>query len=186
MPESYTIRVKGLDETLKLLGKVDKDLRKEATNVLKEHVLIIKRAAQTRMGQTPGVRRSSYPLTKTAIVHKATTRSAGVGINRASKKGRNAAIFPAEFGAFTQFVPYGYAQPNWAKKPGRYLSQGAMRRRTFPVWRGNQHKIRGKSGPGWIVMPTIRKELPKIEHSLIIDLRVVFDKAAARAGVPRG
>jgi len=178
--DSYHIEVDGLAETLKLLRRVDKDLRKEANAVLKEHVMIVKRKSQARIQHTPGVRRNGYPISKGAIVHRASSMKAGVGINRASRTGRNAAIFPAEFGAYTQFVPWG------GKHRGRHMSQNAMRRRTFPVWRGNQFKPRGASGPGWIVMPIIRTEVPKLEHSLIIDLRVVFDKAARRAGVPRG
>jgi hypothetical protein len=178
--DSYKIEVDGLTETLKLLRRVDKDLRKEASAILKRHVLVVKAKAQARIQQTPGVIRSGYPITKTAIVHQASGMNAAVGINRASRTGKNAAIFPAEFGAYTQFVPWP------GQHRGRHIPQNQMRRRTFPVWRGNQFKSRGPSGPGWIVMPTIRKEVPKIEKALIEDLRDVFNKAARRAGVPRG
>jgi hypothetical protein len=185
--DSYKLQVEGLSETLRLLSRVDKDLRKEASAVLKRHVVSIKTKAQGRIQQTPGVRRSNgYPLSKTAVIHRASAKPA-VGINRASKKGRNAAIFPAEFGAYTQFVPYRKgSQRSSAKSFGRHIPQNAMRRRTFPVWRGNQFVSRGSAGPGWIVMPTIRKEVPKIEKDLMRDLRDVFDRAARRAGVPRG
>jgi hypothetical protein len=129
----------------------------------------------------PGVRRRGYPGGKTAIVHRASGKGAAVGINRTV---RNAAIFPAEFGAFTQAIPR-YGGPG-KKRRSRKTGQNRMKRRTFPVWRGNQFVPRGWAGPGWSVQPTIRKWLPKFDKQLADDLMPVFNKAARRAGVPRG
>ena len=176
------IQVDGLTESIKFLGKVDKELRKEAVNVLRKGALKIKGESQQRMAATPGVRRSSYPLFKSAIIHRASGKGASVGINRAASNGRNATIFAAEFGAGSQWIPYNRG----AGKRGRFVPQNSMRRRTFPVYRGNQFKSRGKAGPGWIVQPTIRKWVPKIEDQLEADMEKVFNKAARRAGVPRG
>jgi len=180
MAAGLTIEVDGLKESIRFLGKVDKDLRKEAVNIIKKNTLKVKAEAQRRYMSAPGVRRNGYPGGKTAIVHRASGKGASVGINRTA---RNPSIFPAEFGAYLQAIP-NYAGPG-KKRRSRSVSQNAMRRRTFPVWRGNQFKPRGSAGPGWIVQPTIRKWMPKFDKQLANDLMPVFNKAARKAGVPR-
>ena len=181
MPGDLTMNVDGLTESIRFLGKVDKELRKEAVIIIRKNTLKVKAEAQAKYQSAPGVQRKGYPGGKTAIVHRASGKGAAVGINRSN---RNAAIFPAEFGAFSQFVPK-YGGPG-VKGRGRWMPQNAMRKRTFPVWRGNQFVPRGRSGPGWIVQPTIRKWMPKFDKQLAEDLMPVFNKAARRAGVPRG
>jgi len=180
------ITADGLEESIRFLGKVDKELRKEAVGIVKKWAVKVKTVSQGRLRSSPGVQRNGYPLSKTAIIHRASGKGGSVGINRASRTGRNAAIFPAEFGAFTQFVPYNTGNRATFKARGRHIGQNDMRRRTFPVWRGNQFKPRGSSGPGWIVLPTIRRMVPMIERDLEADMAAVFDKAARKYGVPRG
>lgn len=186
MPASNnpSIDVDGLTESFKFLGRVDKELRKEAVNIIKKNTLKVKTEAQVKyLSGGAGVSRSGYPnATKTGIIHRASGKGASIGINRASA--RNPAIFPAEFGADMAMLPVFRGKG----KPGgrRWVHQGRMRRRTFPIWRGNQFKPRGRSGPGWIVQPTIRRRLPKFDKQLAEDLMPVFDKAARRAGIPRG
>ncbi|RLA51266.1 MAG: hypothetical protein DRQ98_11760 [Gammaproteobacteria bacterium] len=184
MAGDLTIEVDGLKESIRFLGKVGKDLRKEAVNIIKENTVRVKSEAQAKMQTSPGVQRNGYPLTKTAIIHRASGKGASVGINRASSKGRNAAIFPAEFGTYQAMVPVFRGRGRAGGR--RWMGQNEMRRRTFPVWRGNQFKPRGRAGPGWIVQPTIRKWMPKFDKQLAEDLMPVFNEAARRAGVPRG
>jgi len=184
MAGDLTIEVDGLKESIRFLGKVGKDLRKEAVDIIKKNTVKVKSEAQAKMQSSPGVRRDGYPLTKTAIIHRASGKGASVGINRASSSGRNAAIFPAEFGAHLAMVP---TYRGKGRKGGRrWVGQNDMIRRTFPIWRGNQFVPRGRAGPGWIVQPTIRKWMPKFDKQLAEDLMPVFNKAARRAGVPRG
>ncbi len=178
------IEVEGLSATIKVLGKVDKGLRKEAGKVVREYAVRIKSEAWAKYQTSPGVRRSGYKLTKGAVSHRATATKASVGINRQSKVGRNAAVFAAEFGAYTATVPR-YDGPG-VKGRFRVYGQNDMRRRTFPVWRGNQTTIRGKSGPGWVIMPILRKRVPQIEKDLNRDLMVVMQGSMRKAGVKRG
>lgn len=175
---SLGFEVDGLKESMRFLGKVGPELRKEAVDVIKKRTLVVKSDAQGRLAATPGVRRSKYPGGKTAIVHRASTTGAAVGINR---NGRNPSIFAAEFGAYRQWVARRYGRTR-----GEFWPQNAMKRRTFPVYRGNQFKPRGGAGPGWIVQPTIRRHIDSFDEGLANDLMPVFDKAARRAGVPRG
>ena len=182
MADAFTIEVDGWTETLKWLGKVDKEIKKEAVDVLRDGAKKVQSEALLRMAATPGVRRSSYPLTRGAIPRRASPKGASVGINRDSSSGRNAAIFGAEFGSYVWHVPRG----NVKGRKARGLSQNSMKRRTFPVWRGNNTTVRGKKGPGWIVLPTLRKWVPKIEGELEKDLNIVIQKGLRKAGVPRG
>ena len=184
MADTVKIEAEGLRETVRLLGKVDKALRKEAGKVVREATVKIKRKAQGRLASSPGVSRS-YPLRKTAIVHRATATKASIGWNMGTRNGW--AIMGAEFGAKSHWVPYHHKDDGSPSRKGvgRKVSQGSMIRRTYPVWRGNSTTIRGKAGPGWIVMPTLRREVPLIADDLQRDLLEVFDKSARAQGVPR-
>lgn len=180
MPAATGFEVQGLSESIKLLGSVDKTLRKEAGKVVRKAAIQLKREAQRRLAATPSVRRSSYPVSKTAITHRATATKGVVGINT----GRFPVIGPAEFGWNSQFVPF-------RSGAGRFMSQGSMRRRTFPIWRGNQFKFpkygqKLTAGPGWILQPVLRKRLGTIQEQLDKDMFDVFAKSARKAGVPRG
>ena len=182
MADGVRVEVEGLKETLRFLGRIDSDLRKEAVDVLRDATKKVQAESRSRLASTPGVRRSSYPVGRGAIIRSASGKGAAVGISRASSAGRNAAIFGAEFGAHTWHVPRG----NVRRRRARGISQGRMKRRTFPVWRGNSSVIRGSSGPGWIVLPTLRKWLPRIEKEMARDLDRVVAKGLRAAGVPRG
>ena len=184
MADSFTIEVDGLKETIKALGKVDKDLRKEAGQITRKYAVMIKSEAWARLQKTPGVSRKKYKLTKGALTHRATATAASVGINRSSSVGRNAAIFGAEFGARKATLPIN--RGTGKKGSSRGTLQNKMRRRTFPVWRGNATTVRGKSGPGWVILPVLRKRVPQIEEAMETELVARFNLAARRAGVPRG
>jgi len=184
MAAPAAIEVEGLTATIKVLGKVDKDLRKAAGKVVREYAVKIKSEAWAKYKTSPGVSRDGYKLTKGAVSHRATATKASVGINRQSKVGRNAAIFAAEFGAYTATVPR--FDGKGVRGRFRVYGQNDMRRRTFPVWRGNNTTVRGKRGPGWVMMPILRKRVPEIEKDLNRDLLVVMQGSLRKAGVKRG
>ena len=174
--------VKGLSESIKLLGSVDKELRKEAGLVVRKAAKQLQTESRARMKTAPGVRRRGYPLPMGAITRRSTATKGVIGINAA----RYPVIGPAEFGWNSQFIPY-----RGKGNGGRFVPQNSMKRRTFPIWRGNQFKFpkygqKLTSGPGWIVQPVLRKRLGMIQEQVNEEMFAVFAKSARRAGVPRG
>jgi hypothetical protein len=186
--------VVGLSESIKLLGKSDKLLRKEAGMVVRKAATQLQTEARARLRSTPGVSRRSYHSTpKGAITRRATATSGRVGINVQ----RYPVIGPAEFGWNSQFVPYRKRRGSTAlfrsldaKGSGRFMPQNAMKRRTFPVNKGSLFKfpkygqrVAALSGPGWIVQPVLRKRLGMIQEQLDEDMAEVFKDASRRAGL---
>ena len=173
--------VKGLNESIKLLATVAPDLRKEAGKVVRKAAVKLKREAQGRLAATPGVRRKSYPVPKTAIQHRATATKGLIKLS--DRPDISGIIRAAEFGWNSQFVPYRNGK-------GRFMPQGAMRRRTFPIWRGNQFKFpkygeKLVAGPGWIVQPVLRKRLGAVQKQVNDDMFELFGQKARQAGIPR-
>jgi len=181
MPKDIGVRVEGLSESIKMLSKVDKGLRKEVAGVMREKTIRIKNEAFARSRKSPGVP-GRYNISKGGYTRRASSTTASVGIKRGAPGKRNAAIFGAEFGAKGWHMP----RSSIKNVPARGISQSSMKRRTFPVWRGNSRVIRGKNGPGWILMPILRKQVPKITDELQVEISFLFDKAARQAGVTRG
>jgi len=182
MADNFNMQVVGLKGTIKALGRVDDDLRKDTTQIIKKHVVKLKTETQNRYKGSPGVSRAGYPFGKGAVVHRAASTGAFIGINKGGAR-KNAAVFAAEFGAKQAMVPQ-YEGPGEGYSIPR--GQNEMRRRTFPVWRGNSTTIRGKSGPGWVLMPLLRKRVPQLQDDLTKDLVARFDQTMRKAGVPRG
>ncbi len=179
--------VQGLSESILLLGRVDDQLRKEAGAVVRIAAVKLKNESRTRMNSAPGVRRAGYPMPKTALSHRATATKGVVGWNpkwttgKTISKGKAGVGAVAEFGWNSQFVPY-------RSGGGRFMPQNAMIRRTFPIWRGNQFKFpkygeKLTAGPGWIVLPVLRKRLGMIQKEVDEGMAEVFRKASQRAGV---
>ena len=175
MAESFTIRVPGLQKSVKALAKVDSGFRKEAAAVVKVAAVKIKAEAFAKSKTSPGVLRAGYPLSKGAYTHRATATKGSVGINRQSSRGRNAAVFGAEFGAKQQLVPRGRSGGM------KSISQNRMRRRTFPIWRGNSTNIVGKKGPGWIMLPILRKRVPEMHEELDKELGDLVSRTLKKA-----
>jgi hypothetical protein len=65
---------------------------------------------------------------------------------------------------------------------GRVTTQNQLRRRQFPVWRGNQFVTRGVSGPGWIIQPALRENLDRVLDRLADGLAEVIDRTFNQAG----
>jgi hypothetical protein len=160
------IKVEGLTEAIRALNRANRDLGAEARGVLREAAITVQTAARARMGAGGG----NYPHRAGMIGRSASSKGAGVSL----KVGRYPWAYGAEFGAKRAWVF------------GRVMSAGKLRRRQFPVWRGNQFVVRGSSGPGWLIQPAIRDNLPKITQRVADGLDEIFDKAMSSAGVPRG
>ena len=164
-----TVKVPGLNSTVKALSKVDDQFRKEAGKIVRIAAIKIKNESFARSRSAPGVRRAGYPFGKGAYIRGATATRGWVGINR-SGAFRNATVLGAEFGAKKH------------KTFGRHMGQASMKRRTFPVWRGNSKVIRGKTGPGWIMLPVLRRRVPELTETLSDDLRRLVDRTMRKAG----
>ena len=168
MAAETTIRVAGLNSTVKALSRIDATFRKEAGAIVRIAAISIKKESFARSRRSPGVNRAGYPFGKGAYLHRATATKGTVGIRNPSP--RNATVFGAEFGA-KKHVTF-----------GRSMGQNRMKRRTFPVWRGNSTTIRGTRGPGWIMLPVLRKRVPELNETLSDDLRRLVDKTMRKAG----
>ena len=79
-------------------------------------------------------------------------------------------------------IPVGLGRRIGARRAwvwGRKNVQSNLKRRQFPIWRGNQFVVRVRGGPGWIIQPTIRDNIDRI----LVD---IADRMAAdrRDGAP--
>lgn len=161
--------VEGLTESIKALKKASDETGAEARLLIRDAAQSVQQGAQKRAKSRPGG--GSYPRRKGMIKRSATNRGAAVAVTGRGSR-----------------YPWGPAAEYGAKRAwvyGRVTTQGSLRRRQFPVWRGNQFVIRGRSGPGWLVQPEIRKQLPRIEQELGQGLRELLDRELRRAGVER-
>lgn len=168
------VEVDGLAESMRALAKVDKALRKEATDAIRDHTKPIairarKNAARTAPGVPKGTTRwighSVIAGKGAAIVLKV----AGAG----DDDPRNRAI-ASEFGESSQKVGWGKrSNPNYKPK---FRPQRTLKRRVF-----NPHRKKG-----YIIQPTIKRMLPETLDGIADDLAKVYSKALTRAGVPRG
>lgn len=164
---STSFEVDGLSEAVKAMSRFDKETGKAARDEMRAAAVKVQKAAQAKSKGRPGG--GSYPRRLGMIGRSVTTK--GAGINLRGKKYPWA--WGAEFGARRAWVF------------GRVTTQGKLRRRQFPVWRGSQFVTRGRSGPGWIIQPTIRKMLPQITEEIADGMSKVLSDALTKAGVPR-
>lgn len=162
------VHVEGLTESIKALGKVDKELADEARNLIREGVKVVQADAKRRYSRRPGG--GGYPHTPGAVRRKSNMKGAEISL----EVDRYPWSAGAEFGARRAWVF------------GRVMSAGALRRRQFPVWRGNAFVVRGAAGPGWIVQPAIRANLDDIEEAIGDGIDKLYTRAFDSLGVPRG
>lgn len=160
------MRVDGLSEALRGIAVFDRELGAAARDVIREGTKTIQFAAQRKIGSGGG----RYPK-RSGMIGRSTTNRGG-GIKLAGAKYPWA--WAAEFGARRAWVF------------GRVTTQGRLRRRTFPVWRGNQFVTRGSAGPGWMIQPAIRQNLDRVTREIADGLDEILDRALSQAGVPRG
>ena len=165
------VEVDGLSESLKALAAVDKSLKKEATDAIREHTKpIAVEARNIAAGTAPGVPRGSARW----IGYSVTAKGAGIVLKAAGASGgddpRNRA-YASEFGADWQKVGW----EDGADGKPEFRPQRSLRRRVF-----NRPKREG-----YIIQPTIKKRLPETLDGIADDLLRVYSKALTRAGVPR-
>jgi len=157
-----------LAPALRALKQVDKDAAKHVTDSLKDSAKSVQTEAKARLSRRPGG--GTYKRSPGGI--RVFSEQRGTGITLAAR--RYPWLAGAEYGAKQAWVF------------GRVTTQGRLRRRQFPVWRGNQFVVRGKSGPGWIVQPSIRRQLPRIIDDAEEAIGDTFTQAMRQQGVGRG
>ena len=166
--DTFAVRADDLAAAIRALGRFDRDLQAEAKDALRDGAKTIQTAAQKKIPGRPGG--GSYPRRKGMVGRSRTAKGAGITL-RGKKYGY---AWGAEYGAKRAWVY------------GRVTTQGKLSRRQFPVWRGNQFVVRGKSGPGWIIQPAIRENIDKVTDQIAEDLEAVFAEAMTMAKVPKG
>ena len=161
--------VDGLTEAVKAMGKFSKAAGNEARSVMRVGAREIATLSKRRVGRRPGG--GSYPRRSGMIGYSATGKGAAVKLKGANPR------YPMAWGA-----EYG-AKRAWVF--GRVTTQGKLRRRQYPVWRGNQFVTRGRSGPGWIIQPTIRENMDRVVADIADGLDLLLNAEMNKAGVPR-
>ena len=166
-----------LAAAVRALGQVDKVAKAELTKGLRGETNRVAKLARARARQKPG-----------GGFYRALPARA-IGVSTRAAKGEAALVlkgndYPdalaAEFGAKSAATPVfrgrGKGHPKWR-------SQARWKRRRYPVWRGNNVKLLGRAGPGWIVQPTIRRERPRIEANLVQLTTDVYVATLRRNGI---
>jgi hypothetical protein len=158
------LQVDGLAESIKALAYIERDLGNAARGALRDAAKVVQFDAQRRISGRPGG--GSYPRRRGMVGRSGTNKGAAVKL-RGSK-------YPWAWGA-----EYG-AKRAWVF--GRVTTQGQLRRRQFPVWRGNQFVVRGRGGPGWAIQPAIRRNLPRVTADIEEALGELVREAFRRQG----
>ena len=136
------ISVDGLNETIRALGKVDKRLKAEAVDTMRDGAKRVQADAQGRMG-AGGYR---MKRNKGMIGRSATSTGAGIKL-RASK-------YPWAYAA-----EYGEVVGNvFGPRVGQYR----FRRRTAAPFKPPTSSDMAKNTGGWMIQPAIRKHLPEL------------------------
>ena len=155
------ISVDGLAEAISGMRKVRSDIPKviaKATRAqAKRVVLPVARAKWSSQPIQSG-------LAARAITISATATGAAVRL-RVSAVPSAAAV---EYGAHIHFVF------------GRPMSAGAMKRRVFRPWRGNQFTVTPGASTGYVVQDAIRDTLPIVERRWLDEVMTAIDLAVAR------
>lgn len=159
------VRVDGLREALLALNRFDKAVGKEARDLIREETKKIQMKARQVDSGSPAEARS-----KAWIGRRVNSSGAGI-LLRADRFPR---ALSTEFGSYTHPV-YGRLRPQ------RY-----MKRETFEKWSGNALDTTGRTGPGYVILPTIRRMLPQSVEDVSRGLFEILQRELDRAGVPRG
>jgi len=159
------VEVDGLAESIRALGKLDGEYKKEAVAVFREAAKDVQSRAQRAIGDV-----GRYPQRKGMIGRSATSTGAGVKL-RASK-------YPWAYGAeFGEVVADVY---------GEEVAQSRFKRRTMGRFKPPTSTDMFENKGGYMVQPVLRARLPKIEKQIADDLTRLIDRAMRKAGVPDG
>ena len=158
------IEVDGLAESIKALGRLDGEYKKEAVEVFRDAAKDVQRRAQANIGAV-----GRYPGRKGIVGRSATSTGAGVKL-RASK-------YPWAYGAeFGEVVADVYGNP---------VGQSRFKRRTMGEFKPPTSSDMFTNTGGYMIQPVLRARLPKIEEQVADALTKLIDKALRDAGVPR-
>ena len=160
------ISVDGLNETIRALGKVDKQLKAEAVDTMRDGAKRVQADAQGRIGA------GGYRMKRNRgmIGRSATATGAGIKL-RASK-------YPWAYAA-----EYGEVVANvFGSRVGQYR----MKRRTAAPFKPPTSSDMAKNRGGYMIQPTIRKRFPHIMKQLDKGMTALIDRAMRKAGVPDG
>ena len=166
------VKVDGLTETVKALGKVEKTYQKEAVQVFREAAADVQKRAQGNIGKV-----GRYPAKRGMIGRSATAKGAGVALNA----NRYPWALGAEYGEVVSNVPQHGDQ--WQTME---LGQSQFKRRTMGVFKPPTTTDMFKNTGGYMVQPVLRARLPKIEIDVATRINVIMNKALRQAGVPGG
>ena len=167
---STGVQVKGLDESIKALGRYSKEVRGEAVDIFRDEAKAVQGKAQARAAAHP-----SAPRNKAWIGRSATAKGAGVKLKASHGKGLATA---------TEWGMHKFQHRTWSGSI-KGTVQSAMKRRTFRPWKGNNFKVTGNV-PGYVIQPAIRDHLPGMEKRVADKLSALLTRTLDRAGVPRG
>jgi len=154
------IRVDGLSETIRALGKINPKLKAEAVDVLRDGAKKVQSAAQGRIG-TGGYRMGTQ---RGMIGRSATSKGAGIKL-RASK-------YPWAYAA-----EYGEAS---AHVYGRAVRQSVFKARTAAPFKPPTSSDLSKNRGGYMIQPAIRKFIPVMTKDVSVRLTKIFAKAGKR------
>ncbi len=166
------VEVDGLAQSIRALGKLDGEYKKEAVQVFRDAAKDVQARAQKNIGVV-----GRYPNNRGMIGRSATSTGAGVKL-RASKYPW---AYGAEFGEVVANIPQHGTR--WQTKE---MGQSQFKRRTFGFHKPPTSSDMAKNTGGYMIQPVLRARLPKIEEEVSTKLVKLIDKAMRKAGVPRG
>jgi hypothetical protein len=160
------VEVEGLAESIKALGKLQPQYRKEAVETFRDAAKDVQRRAKAS-GAPAG-----YRGPKPRIGRSATRTGAGVKLRTSARSGVPA--FAAEFGEVVATVY------------GRPVGQYRFRRRTAPAFKPPTSSDLLKNRGGYMIQPVIRQRAPFWGREVSRRINELIDRAMRKAGVPRG
>lgn len=153
------IQIEGLTQAIRAMGRLDRDLAKEAKAIIREETKpVVNQARLEAKHAAPAA-----PSSTTWVGYTVTNQGAGI-VLKASKYPRALAT---EFGAYTAMVGF---DKNVKRR------QTSLRSRTF----------RPHNPDGYVIQPTIRRMLPAFLDGVTDGLADVVRRTLDAAGVPRG
>ena len=160
------LEIDGLTEAINALGKLDKEYKREAVDIMRDTAKDIQNRAQASIGNHRAYR---MPRNKGMIGRSATSTGAGIKL-RASK-------YPWAYAA-----EYGEVVANVF---GPRVGQRRFSRRTAAPFKPPTSDDMAKNNGGYMIQPAIRKRFPHIMDTIDKDMTRLIDRAMRKAGVPK-
>lgn len=145
------LRVDGLTESVKALGKISKEVRKEATDSMRDGAKLIQKKAQGSIGNHPGY---GMPTSKSMISRSVTAKGAAIKLRRVK--------FPwaggGEFGAV------------FARVHGPWRLEAKFKRSLYAPHKPPTNRDLFKSRGGYWIQPAIRKNIKQVNRIIDRDM----------------